>query len=80
MDADAERGGVSRKRNRIIERRAARHERCRAQDAVRSALFNSAVDQFMSSEIVRVQNDLLHVVFLCAFRIVCYRSYHNAFP
>ena len=72
MNADAEGGRTCGKRHRIIERCAARHDRRRAQNTVADTPFDGMVDLCVPPKIVGIQNDLLHVVFLCVFRILCY--------
>ena len=74
MDADSELWDACGKRSRIVERCAARHERRRAQHPVRHTALHCSVDELMPSEIVRIQNDLLQVVFLCVFRILSYNT------
>ena len=59
MDADAERGDPLCKQDSIVKRRAARHQRRRAQHAVLYAALHRAVDEHMPSKIVRIDNDPL---------------------
>ena len=57
MDADPERRAACGKLCRIVERCAARHERRRAQHAVRDPALDRAVDERVPPEIVRIYDN-----------------------
>ena len=59
MDADTKCRRPLCKQNRIVKRRAARHQRRRAQHAVLYAALHRAVDEHMPPKIVRIDNDPL---------------------
>ena len=66
VDADPERGCSHGELRRICKCRAACHDRCRAQHALLHGCFDGTIDEHVSPEVVRIDDNLFQVCYPCA--------------